>query len=385
MASARGSSASDVGAQRHLGQEPVQVARRSGGPAGRAPRPRRGCRPRRGPRSPARDGGHRARPAAPPTGSWPSAGAARSSATISGTPVRRCEQVVRALLERQPGPGQGLAERGRPGRRCGTAPRCRPGSARRGRARRPGRCPASGTRRRRAARRSRRDPGRLGVLVGGLVRGDAALRPAAFGRHAALRTCRRGPGTRVAGADGGGRGRPRSGRLRPVAAGQLRVAAAGKSWPNRRKKPTSAAAEAVDRLIRVADHGQARPVPGQQPQQLVLGRVDVLVLIDADHRPAPAQRLGGVRARAREQGHGSSMRPSKSTRPRAASALTRDSRAAWSPAAAASRSRPACVGPGQLGGDGAAWPPRRPPGSRLAARPGRAARAGSAGPGRERW
>ena len=44
-------------------------------------------------------------------------------------------------------------------------------------------------------------------------------------------------------------------------------------------------AEAVDRLVRVADRHQVAAAPGQQPQQLDLGRVGVLQLVDEDDRP----------------------------------------------------------------------------------------------------
>ena len=58
------------------------------------------------------------------------------------------------------------------------------------------------------------------------------------------------------------------------------------------------AAEPVDCLIRIPDHSQVAArglVRGQVAQQLVLPLVDVLVLIDADARPALAQRRRQIR------------------------------------------------------------------------------------------
>ena len=60
------------------------------------------------------------------------------------------------------------------------------------------------------------------------------------------------------------------------------------------------AAPAVDRLVVVADRGQPRALAGQQPQQPVLRRVGVLVLVDEQLAAAlaPARRRGLRRARA---------------------------------------------------------------------------------------
>ncbi len=46
--------------------------------------------------------------------------------------------------------------------------------------------------------------------------------------------------------------------------------------------------EAVDRLIRVADHAQVAPIAKPQPQQVLLEQVRVLVLVDAEPRVALA-------------------------------------------------------------------------------------------------
>ena len=53
-------------------------------------------------------------------------------------------------------------------------------------------------------------------------------------------------------------------------------------------------AEAVDRLVRVADRDQIATVTGERPEQCDLGRIGVLVLVD-DDAPEPLAQLGPVR------------------------------------------------------------------------------------------
>src|SRR5262249_24069814 len=49
------------------------------------------------------------------------------------------------------------------------------------------------------------------------------------------------------------------------------------------------ATEAIDGLVGVADDGEPRAVAAQQAEQGVLAGIDVLVLVDADQRPAFAK------------------------------------------------------------------------------------------------
>ena len=203
------------------------------------------------------------------------------------------EQVVGALAEGQAGAGQRLAEHGRLG--VGAVEHRDVGQAQPGVPVTAGPAAVQGVERGAAEQLVDRgaDPGRLGVLVGGLVRGD---------RRARGHRLEPAAGHQGGRGHGGGRG-GHDGPAGPVADAELAGGGGRVVLAEPQEEADVSAAKAVDRLIRVADGGQARPVPGQQPQQLVLGGVDVLVLIDADHRPAPAQAPGGVRVRA-EQGHG---------------------------------------------------------------------------------
>ena len=110
--------------------------------------------------------------------------------------------------------------------------------------------------------------------------------PAAYRGPGAGRGARPGPGSRAA--------------TRRLSCEQRRAGPPGRAQrdhrhrrrPPARTRPGSAdrvrvgAAEGVDRLVRVADRDQLVGAGREHPQQLLLGRVDVLVLVD-EHPPAP--------------------------------------------------------------------------------------------------
>ena len=282
------------------------------------------------------------------------------------------EQVVRALLVRQPGPGQRLAERRRPARRSGTARRCRTARACRARARRPGRCPASGTRPRRAAGRSRRrsrPPRRARPPPRGRKRRRA--RVAASGADRARGRPARDQRGRRDGLHRGGH----DGRARPVVPGQLHRGGRREVRREPAEDADVGAAEAVDRLVRVADRGQPGAVAADRAEQVVLHRVDVLVLIHADERPPgpqPGRDAPGARPAAPPTSRpGRRSRPGRGrSAPRAAPAAPSGSSA--SPASslrpsrsdpvssAATRSRAASSAtPNRGGSPAASWCSRR--------------------------
>jgi hypothetical protein len=118
------------------------------------------------------------------------------------------------------------------------------------------------------------------------------------------------------------------GRVRVVAAEAQEIAAVG-------------AAEAVDRLVRVADHadvGRPRTLAGEQPQQAILSQVDILVLVHGD--PAVARGEAGAQVKIASPATGRRGRPG------------RRSRAHWQPQrrfVSGVDLRQAWVGVGQIG------------------------------------
>ena len=85
------------------------------------------------------------------------------------------------------------------------------------------------------------------------------------------------------------------GRRAAVVAGQPDGAGRREVRGEAQEEADVGAAEGVDGLVRVADRAQVAVRRAEQPQQRVLGRVDVLVLVDADVRPAPPVRPGQLR------------------------------------------------------------------------------------------
>ena len=85
-----------------------------------------------------------------------------------------------------------------------------------------------------------------------------------------------------------GRRHDRAGR--PVAPRQVDHPSARPVLPEAQEEPDLRAAETVDRLIRIADRADVPRGRSQQPDQPILQRVDVLVLIDRDPpEPLPIQ------------------------------------------------------------------------------------------------
>ena len=79
------------------------------------------------------------------------------------------------------------------------------------------------------------------------------------------------------------------GRIRAVVPGELDRGRAGEIRREPAEDADVGAAEAVDGLIRIPDRGQPGAVAGDHAEQVVLHRVDVLVFVHADLRPAGAQ------------------------------------------------------------------------------------------------
>ena len=97
---------------------------------------------------------------------------------------------------------------------------------------------------------------------------------------------------------GGGQDR----RRRAVVAGQPDQPGVGEVLREAQEEADVGAAERVDRLVRVADRAEVAVGRAEQPQQLVLHRVDVLVLVDEDPPPplpVPLDQRPVVRAAAR--------------------------------------------------------------------------------------
>ena len=199
------------------------------------------------------------------------------------------QQVVGALLERQPGPGQPLAERrglcvgpvqhgdvGEPEGAVAVAvgapavERVERGSAEQ---------PVDGL----------GDPGRLARRVGGLVEADP-------GAGSVLRGGPQHPARNQGGGRDGLHGPGHDARAGAVVGRERHRGRPGVVLPEPQEETHVRTAEPVDGLVRIPDHGEARPVPGEQPQQRVLFRIDVLVLVDADPRP-PLAEPGGHRRR----------------------------------------------------------------------------------------
>ena len=132
------------------------------------------------------------------------------------------------------------------------------------------------------------------MLVRRLVQGDDAVRAFPGGDRGPPRDQR----DRRDRLHGGGH----DSRVGAVIPGQLHRAGAGEVGGEPAEDADVGAAEPVDGLVRVADRGQPGAVAADQPEQLVLGRVDVLVLVHADPRPAGAQPGRGVRVVAEDGG-----------------------------------------------------------------------------------
>jgi hypothetical protein len=113
------------------------------------------------------------------------------------------------------------------------------------------------------------DPGGFGVLVGGLVEGDGGVLGGGWRLGGAGLVVGWGLGGRsLAGRDQGGggdglQGGGDDGGGRAVVAGELHGGGAGEVGGEPGEDTDVGATETVDRLIRVADRGQAGAVAGQ--------------------------------------------------------------------------------------------------------------------------
>ena len=209
------------------------------------------------------------------------------------------EPVVRALLVRQPGPGQRLGQR--PGLRVGAVQHGDVGQAELAVLVPVGPAAVEAVERRPAEQLvdGGGDPGRLGVLVRRLVQGDDVDRDQGSGIGPGRES---GPSRDQRGGRDGLHGGGHDGRVGAVVPGQLHRAGPGEVGGEPAEDADVGAAETVDGLVRVADRGQPGAVAADQPEQLVLDRVDVLVLVHADPRPAGAQPGRGVRVVAEHGG-----------------------------------------------------------------------------------
>ena len=201
---------------------------------------------------------------------------------------------MRALLVGQPGPGQRLGER--PGLRVGAVEHGDVGQPDLAVLVPVGPAAVEAVKRRPAQELvdGGRDPGRLGVLVGRLVQGDDARGTGPGGD--------RGPAGHQRGRRDGLPGGGHDARVRAVVPGQLHRGRAREVGREPAEDAHVGAAETVDGLVRVTDRGQPGAVAADQPEQLVLDRVDVLVLVHADLGPAGAQAGGELRVRAEQRG-----------------------------------------------------------------------------------